>query len=313
MQALSPAGSALPASKTERGRRAVRNALRLREVIRAWRPDVLHAYMTETSAVAAAARWPHRRSVPHLLEAVARPVDRAGPHLLPAGPVDQRPVRSHPRQLQRRARRGDREGGRARGKDPGRVQRRRYRPVRAGPPARGARARARDPARGDGGRHGRQPPPLQGPPGGAHGALADRRGRPASGFSSSGGTETLRSRCARRSPAWDCRTGWCSRARARTSPTLLRLMDVFVSASHEEGLSNSILEAMAAARPIVATTVGGSVEQIVPEASGLLVPPQDVSGDGNGAPPPCSQSPGCGRAWESPRGSAPWKSSLSTV
>ncbi|HEY6052199.1 MAG TPA: glycosyltransferase, partial [Thermoanaerobaculia bacterium] len=61
MQALSPAGTALPASKVERGRRAVRNALRLREVIRAWRPDVLHAYMTETSAVAAAARWPHRR------------------------------------------------------------------------------------------------------------------------------------------------------------------------------------------------------------------------------------------------------------
>jgi glycosyltransferase involved in cell wall biosynthesis len=59
-------------------------------------------------------------------------------------------------------------------------------------------------------------------------------------------------------------------------PEILRLFDVFVSASHEEGLSNSILEAMAAARPIVATAVGGSAEQIVSEVSGLLIPPGDL-------------------------------------
>ncbi len=56
---------------------------------------------------------------------------------------------------------------------------------------------------------------------------------------------------------------------------LLRLFDIFVSASHEEGFSNSILEAMASGRAIVATSVGGTVEQIEDERSGLLVKPED--------------------------------------
>lgn len=56
---------------------------------------------------------------------------------------------------------------------------------------------------------------------------------------------------------------------------ILNLFDAFVSASHEEGFSNSILEAMACGRPIVATSVGGSVEQIENEVGGLLVPPRD--------------------------------------
>jgi glycosyltransferase involved in cell wall biosynthesis len=57
-------------------------------------------------------------------------------------------------------------------------------------------------------------------------------------------------------------------------PRMLRLMDVFVSASHEEGFSNSILEAMSAGRAIVTTSVGGSVEQIANGATGLVVPPR---------------------------------------
>jgi glycosyltransferase involved in cell wall biosynthesis len=57
-------------------------------------------------------------------------------------------------------------------------------------------------------------------------------------------------------------------------PRMLRLMDVFVSASHEEGFSNSILEAMSAGRAIVTTSVGGSVEQIKDGATGLVVPPR---------------------------------------
>ncbi len=55
----------------------------------------------------------------------------------------------------------------------------------------------------------------------------------------------------------------------------LSLMDIAVSASHEEGFSNSILEAMACGRPLVATAVGGSPEQIVDGQSGRLVPPRD--------------------------------------
>jgi len=54
-------------------------------------------------------------------------------------------------------------------------------------------------------------------------------------------------------------------------------LDIFVSASHEEGFSNSILEAMACGLPIVATQVGGSVEQIENDRSGLLVPPRRPS------------------------------------
>lgn len=57
-------------------------------------------------------------------------------------------------------------------------------------------------------------------------------------------------------------------------PFLLSQIDVLVSASSREGLSNSILEGMAAAKPIVATRVGGTPELIVHEQTGLLVPPK---------------------------------------
>ncbi len=58
-------------------------------------------------------------------------------------------------------------------------------------------------------------------------------------------------------------------------PGLLRLFDVFVSASYEEGFSNSILEAMSSGRAIVATFVGGTFEQIKDGSNGLLVAPRD--------------------------------------
>ncbi|NQT13916.1 MAG: glycosyltransferase, partial [Planctomycetes bacterium] len=57
--------------------------------------------------------------------------------------------------------------------------------------------------------------------------------------------------------------------------SFLAELDVAVLTSHSEGLSNAILEYMAAGRPIVATAVGGNVELIEDEISGLLVPPGD--------------------------------------
>lgn len=51
-------------------------------------------------------------------------------------------------------------------------------------------------------------------------------------------------------------------------------LDVAVSSSTSEGLSNSIIEYMAAARPIVATNVGGNGELIEDGVNGLLVEPQ---------------------------------------
>jgi glycosyltransferase involved in cell wall biosynthesis len=59
-------------------------------------------------------------------------------------------------------------------------------------------------------------------------------------------------------------------------PALLAAIDVFVLASHEEGLPNSILEAMAAGRPVVATNVGGVAEAVVDGMTGYLVPHADA-------------------------------------
>jgi len=58
-------------------------------------------------------------------------------------------------------------------------------------------------------------------------------------------------------------------------PRLLAAMDLFVLASLAEGLPLSLLEAMAAGKPVVATPVGGVVELIENEVTGLLVPPSD--------------------------------------
>jgi len=43
-----------------------------------------------------------------------------------------------------------------------------------------------------------------------------------------------------------------------------------------EGLGTSLLDAMAAARPIVATTAGGIPEIVEDGVNGLLVPPRDA-------------------------------------
>jgi glycosyltransferase involved in cell wall biosynthesis len=56
----------------------------------------------------------------------------------------------------------------------------------------------------------------------------------------------------------------------------LAAMDVFVLPSGAEGMSNALLEAMAAARPVVATAVGGSCEVIEDGRTGVLVPVGDV-------------------------------------
>ncbi len=62
----------------------------------------------------------------------------------------------------------------------------------------------------------------------------------------------------------------------RDVPTILAATDVFALPSLWEGMSNAILEAMAAARPVIATEVDGNVEQVVDGETGLLVPAADV-------------------------------------
>lgn len=53
--------------------------------------------------------------------------------------------------------------------------------------------------------------------------------------------------------------------------TYLQIADVFVMPSRYEGLSNSILEAMACAVPVVATRVSGNIEVIEDGITGVLV------------------------------------------
>jgi len=58
----------------------------------------------------------------------------------------------------------------------------------------------------------------------------------------------------------------------------LAAMDVFALPSREEGMSNALMEAMAAGRPIVATDVGGNGEVLDQGRLGALVPPDDPAG-----------------------------------
>lgn len=57
----------------------------------------------------------------------------------------------------------------------------------------------------------------------------------------------------------------------------LQSLDFSVLSSVKEGLSNSVIESMAAGRAIAATEVGGNGEVIVPEETGLLVPARDTT------------------------------------
>lgn len=58
-------------------------------------------------------------------------------------------------------------------------------------------------------------------------------------------------------------------------PDVMRGLDCFVLPSIAEGVSNTILEAMASGLPVIATAVGGNPELVVEGESGLLVPPSN--------------------------------------
>lgn len=67
---------------------------------------------------------------------------------------------------------------------------------------------------------------------------------------------------------------WLPGARNDTA-LIYRCLDVFALPSLNEGISNTLLEAMASGLPAVATAVGGNVELVAEGDTGRLIPPGD--------------------------------------
>ncbi|MDD3643366.1 MAG: glycosyltransferase family 4 protein [Candidatus Krumholzibacteria bacterium] len=62
----------------------------------------------------------------------------------------------------------------------------------------------------------------------------------------------------------------------RDVPAILSILDVFAMPSWREGMPRSLLEAMAASLPVVATDIRGCREEVVDGETGILVPPRDA-------------------------------------
>ena len=65
-------------------------------------------------------------------------------------------------------------------------------------------------------------------------------------------------------------------------PNVMRALDCFVLPSLAEGISNTILEAMASGLPVLATEVGGNAELVVAGVTGALVAAGDAESLANG-------------------------------
>jgi sugar transferase (PEP-CTERM/EpsH1 system associated) len=75
-------------------------------------------------------------------------------------------------------------------------------------------------------------------------------------------------------PAWNHRVSFLGTS--DRIPELMNAMDVYVLPSVAEGISNSLLEAMASALPVIAANTGGNPEVVVDGDSGLLFPVGDA-------------------------------------
>lgn len=64
--------------------------------------------------------------------------------------------------------------------------------------------------------------------------------------------------------------------------TMMHAFDVFALSSRAEPFGLVMLEAMAARKPVVATSAGGAPEIVLPDETGTLVPPEDAAGLADG-------------------------------
>ena len=74
------------------------------------------------------------------------------------------------------------------------------------------------------------------------------------------------------------RAHWLGILPPEQMPDLYRAADAFALASHNEGLANSMMEAMATGLPVIVTDVGGHSEMVSNGVQGRLVARQDVEG-----------------------------------
>lgn len=59
--------------------------------------------------------------------------------------------------------------------------------------------------------------------------------------------------------------------------SIMRSLDCFVLPSLAEGISNTVLEAMASGLPVIATDVGGNADLVGHGQTGLIIPPDDLN------------------------------------
>lgn len=87
-------------------------------------------------------------------------------------------------------------------------------------------------------------------------------------------------------------------------PQIMRGLDLFVLPSLAEGISNTVLEAMASGLPVVATAVGGNPELVDEGRTGTLVPPSDPQAMAQAMLRYCADAADCRRQGREARATA---------